>query len=167
MDIPDKGSDRVCSQRSENSRSASGELGKPNWYRPKASTCRFGLAALAISLICAPGYVVMALVVPVGQIGHSGLWASVMGVVIVGSGICPLIILLSFALDRVVLPAVVAVGMLVGFENLLLPLMPLWTFMIAMNWTPAALVYVCAWPIAIALVIVRVVKHPRAGLLRG
>jgi hypothetical protein len=75
------------------------------WYRPKASTCPFGLAALAISLVSALGYGVIVAIcaVPVEQIGRFGIgdWIgdSVMLVVIVGSGVCPLIILLSFALD--------------------------------------------------------------------
>jgi hypothetical protein len=77
------------------------------WYRPKASTCPFGLAALAISLVSALGYGYGVMgdfsAVPVEQIGRFGIgdWIgdSVMLVVIVGSGVCPLIILLSFALD--------------------------------------------------------------------
>ncbi len=139
------------------------------WYRPKANICPFGLAALTISLVSAVGFVVTVLnsAVPMGQIGHAGIGDSGMLLVIVGSGICPLIILLSFALDRVVLPAVVALAVLVEVENFLLPAMPFWTFMMAMRWKLAALVYLSAWPVAIALVIVRIVKHPRAGLLRG
>ena len=133
-------------------------------YRPKASTCPFGLAALATSLVCAVGYGAAVLNSP-EQIGHARIGDSAMLLVIVGSGVCPLIILLSFALDRVVLPAVVALVVLVGVENFLLAMMPIWTFMLAMRWKLAALVYLSAWPVVIALVIVRIVKYPRAGLL--
>ena len=90
---------------------------------------------------------------------------SAMLLVIVGSGVCPLIILLSFALDRIVLPAVVALAVLVEVENFLLPMMPIETFMLALRWKLVALVYLSAWPVAIGLIIVRIVKHPHAGLL--
>jgi hypothetical protein len=133
-------------------------------YRPKGSTCPLGLAALTTSLACAVGYVATVLNSP-EQIGHSRIGDSAMSLVIVGSGVCPLIILLSFALDRVVLPAVVALAVLVEVENFLVAMMPIWTFMLALRWKLAALVYLSAWPVAIGLIIVRIVKHPRAGLL--
>ena len=137
------------------------------WYRPKASSCLFGLVALTTTLASAVAFVATVLNSPVAakQIGHSGIRDSVILLVIVGSGVCPLIILLSFALDRIVLPAVVALVVLVGVENFLLAMMPIWTFMLAMRWKLAALVYLSAWPVVIALVIVRIVKYPRAGLL--
>ncbi len=134
--------------------------GSKRWYRRDPRSSPIGLVALAIGILGCGAYVAgVALPIARGTIAgildSSAHNAEVM-IAIVASGVAVLLSILSLALERAPLPSLLCLFLLVAIENVLFPMMPIWTLMVA-PWE-LGLLYALAFLAALVLVIIRLAK---------
>jgi len=130
------------------------------WYRRNPRSSPIGLMALLLSIVGSSTYIAgVALPIANGTIvatldsrTHN---TEVMTTIFV-SGTAVLLSVISLAWERAPLPSLVSLCLLLAVENVLFPMMPIWTLMLA-PWE-LGLLYVLALVTALVLLAIRLAK---------
>jgi hypothetical protein len=130
------------------------------WYRRDPRSSPLGISALALSIVASSWYIAgVSRPIANGTLGvvlDSAAHNAEILIAVLGSGIAILLSLLSLALEQALLPALLALFVLLIVENSLFPMMPIWTLMLA-RWG-LGLVYGLALITASVLLILRIIK---------
>jgi hypothetical protein len=130
------------------------------WYGLNLRFSPIGLTALLLSLVGSSAYVAgVALPIAKGTIVavlDSRTHNTEIMITILASGMAILLSLVSFGLESAPLPSLIAFCLLIVVENVLFPMMPIWTLMLA-PWE-LSLLYGFAFAAAVVLIAVRLAR---------
>lgn len=130
------------------------------WYRRDPRSSPVGLLALVLGVIGSSTYLAgVALPIANGTIvslldSRTHNWEIM--TTILASGAAILLSTISLALERAPLPSLLCLCLLVAIENVLFPMMPIWTLMLA-PWE-LGLLYAIAFATAAMLAIIRLAR---------
>ena len=124
-----------------------------------------GLGSLALAPVCGTIYLKLiefpALFSTATELSYANAW-----ILVGGSGLAWLLALFSFGAERRIWPGVTAFAILAVAQNLLFPMMPIWTLMLLGGWSGwAVLAYIALGITALVLIVRRIctgriVVHP-------
>lgn len=124
-----------------------------------------GLASLVLAPVCGAMYVKW-IGIPAFSSAGQELSDSRAFILVGGSSLVWLLALFSFGAERRIWPAVTAFAILAVTQNLIFPMMPIWTLMLLGGWSGWAVLAYIALGIAALVLIVRrvftgrIVVHP-------